>query len=337
MRKYSKKIKQEVENNIPNLKASIKEKIEWNLIKQNNMQNLQTQVKSKNQTKTKTFNFRFAFISFACVVVLCLAIILPIAFSNGNSTPSTYYVTIDVNPSIRLEIDKNDKVTNQYGLNKDGVILLYKENLVGKTAEEATEIIVNKLNTAGFLDANNEIKLYVKDNYGKESKSKEKSYKDTIQQHLETTHKQIDLRILEKNELEEIDYFYNNNHISEYKNELVNDFKEKLIEQANIKLQFISTLSTMLEYFVINENTQIENFDIILNMMLEFCNKYYISIDADFETYSNINEFYQELLNSKQDLEQIVAEIIEGENENTYADSLKDLFELVEEDLYKEN
>lgn len=68
----------------------------------------------------------------------------------GVSYASDYVVFIDVNPSVRLDVSGGDVVTAQKGMNKDGVVLLYKENLVGKNIDEAATYLIEKWTRRGL-------------------------------------------------------------------------------------------------------------------------------------------------------------------------------------------
>ncbi len=81
--------------------------------------------------------------------------------SCGNDAPESTRVTIDVNPSFELIVDEDKKVVSVTALNDDASVLLYGEALVGKTAEEATEIIVNLTVKAGYIDSETEQKVSI--------------------------------------------------------------------------------------------------------------------------------------------------------------------------------
>jgi len=60
-------------------------------------------------------------------------------------------VTVDINPSIELMVDKDNKVVSATALNDDGSVLLVGEAVVGKTPEEATELIISLATDTGYL------------------------------------------------------------------------------------------------------------------------------------------------------------------------------------------
>ena len=52
-------------------------------------------------------------------------------------------VTVDINPSIEIIVDEDDKVVSVTALNDEGNIIIVGETIVGKTVEEAVNIIVS--------------------------------------------------------------------------------------------------------------------------------------------------------------------------------------------------
>ena len=68
------------------------------------------------------------------------------------------FVSLDINPSIELVLDKNDKVISAYGANEDGQVLLYQESgIVGESVEKAVEKITSLAVELGYLDENNKV------------------------------------------------------------------------------------------------------------------------------------------------------------------------------------
>lgn len=68
------------------------------------------------------------------------------------------FVTMDINPSVELTLDKNNKVLSVYGGNEDGQVLLYnEESLVGLDVEKAVEKITSLAVKYGYLDENNKV------------------------------------------------------------------------------------------------------------------------------------------------------------------------------------
>ena len=89
--------------------------------------------------------------SLAAVVIVGVA---GFALLNNNKTPQVKpkaLVSVDVNPSIELVVDEDNKVISVKGKNDDGIMILYGEVVIGKTLDEALELIISLENEAGFL------------------------------------------------------------------------------------------------------------------------------------------------------------------------------------------
>lgn len=68
------------------------------------------------------------------------------------------YVSMDINPSVELTLDKNNKVVSVYGANEDGQVLLYGEaSLVGMDVEAAVDKITALAIELGYIDENNKV------------------------------------------------------------------------------------------------------------------------------------------------------------------------------------
>lgn len=95
-------------------------------------------------------------------LILTAAILLSAVAMNSCGSKSevpaggTTRITFDVNPSVELIVDGNDKVVSVTALNDDGSILIAGEAIVGKTAEEAAELLVTLSVETGYLSEGNE-------------------------------------------------------------------------------------------------------------------------------------------------------------------------------------
>ena len=68
---------------------------------------------------------------------------------------SKTYVGIDINPSVNLVIGEDGKVESVEAANEDAQVMLYGEVIVGKTAEEAFELIAQLAVDCGYLTEEN--------------------------------------------------------------------------------------------------------------------------------------------------------------------------------------
>lgn len=102
-------------------------------------------------------------------------------------------ITVDINPSIELIVDEENKVVSVTALNDDGNIIIVGETFVGKSAEEAVALIVSIANETGYLvkgeisASENEIEISVS---GDETAQKElyNSIKKEVEKVISTNH-----------------------------------------------------------------------------------------------------------------------------------------------------
>ncbi len=63
------------------------------------------------------------------------------------------YISLDINPSVELGLNKFDKVVKAEGINKDGEILLKENNIKNMSAEEAIEKLALGAKEKGYIQA----------------------------------------------------------------------------------------------------------------------------------------------------------------------------------------
>lgn len=94
-------------------------------------------------------------LSFALCLCLLVGMALPLAScKKSEPTPpeGTYTrMTVDINPSVEFMVDDQNKVVSVTALNDDGSILIAGEAFVGKTPEEATQLVIRLATDAGYL------------------------------------------------------------------------------------------------------------------------------------------------------------------------------------------
>ena len=314
-------IKSEIRKKAPNLSSQIINRIDW--------QNVE-----KSNHKKVNFVTKFVF-SGACLLVLLLSVVLPIALKHNS--PTEYAVTLEVNPCIKLVADKNDIVTKQIGLNEDGSIFLYKENLIGLNIDQASRIVIEKLNKFGFLTETMSIKVTYLD--GKEYKSKQDLICKDLNNYL-TEFGNFQLNMMDDDAFDEIENYYRDNNISEYEKNLFENFRNKLFDICQIKIEDMESLLQNLNNanYVVDKDDQIENFTLV-NEMNAFGKKYNYKFDFNLEcvTYHDIYGFAEELEDDIEDIQEALGDMLDGADEDDFADALDDLFDLVEEILYQED
>ena len=90
------------------------------------------------------------------LLLLCSMLLSVFAFTSCGKDPkpeegTVSRMTVDINPSVEFMIDDQNKVISVTALNDDGSILIVGESFIGKTPEEATELVVKLASEAGYL------------------------------------------------------------------------------------------------------------------------------------------------------------------------------------------
>ncbi len=95
-------------------------------------------------------------ISFAAVLLLAVigsaALFGDRVFIPGGMNP-TFFVTLDINPSVELAVNRRQRVVAAEGLNTDGERLLSKLHVVGREFKGAIEAIGQQAERVGYLRA----------------------------------------------------------------------------------------------------------------------------------------------------------------------------------------
>ena len=89
------------------------------------------------------------------IFLLCTLLLTAVLFTScSNAKPEEGCVTrmtVDINPSVEFMIDDQNKIVSVTALNDDGSILIVGEAFVGKTPEEAVELMVTLASDTGYL------------------------------------------------------------------------------------------------------------------------------------------------------------------------------------------
>ena len=90
-----------------------------------------------------------------CAFLVCAMLVSSLVLvSCGGDRPTEGTVTrmtVDINPSVEFMIDDENKVISATALNDDGSIILVGEAFVGKTPEEAVELMLTVATETGYL------------------------------------------------------------------------------------------------------------------------------------------------------------------------------------------
>ena len=92
---------------------------------------------------------------FISIFLLFAIMLSALSFTScSNAKPeegSVTRMTVDINPSVEFMIDDQNKIVSVTALNDDGSILIVGEAFVGKTPEEAIEMMVRLASDTGYL------------------------------------------------------------------------------------------------------------------------------------------------------------------------------------------
>ena len=91
--------------------------------------------------------------SFAAAVVFFLVLFSAMSGIWGGDRAVAAYVSIDINPSVELGVNKQEHVVSARGLNADGETLLQGISYQGKPIADVTRSLVEKANEKGYLAA----------------------------------------------------------------------------------------------------------------------------------------------------------------------------------------
>lgn len=97
------------------------------------------------------------------ILTLVLAVGMCLGFTACGSSEESAgkaetLVMLDINPSIELTIDENEKVVSVYGANEDGQVLLYQQTgIVGADIEKAVQKITDLAIELGYVSSDNKV------------------------------------------------------------------------------------------------------------------------------------------------------------------------------------
>lgn len=312
-----------------------------------------SQFEKKNAPAAKSSNgFKWATAVLSVALIAMIAVLAPIIAKTskpgksgktpGVSYASDYVVFIDVNPSVRLDVSGGDVVTAQKGMNKDGVVLLYQENLVGKNIDEATTYLIEKMDEAGLVKDKGKVKISVADKKtGKRIDEKQRHALEVVNNLFKNKNKDVSAMILSDKEIDAIEDYYDNNNVGEYEKQMIDDFKDKLIVAINEKIRRIESLLGMLDKEGLSESERkVKKLDQndAEKAALEAIKVYCADYKVNYHEVANdeIAEFYDDLLDKKKDLRECIDDINNPDGDDSYGEILSDLLEIVKEELFEQ-
>lgn len=312
-----------------------------------------SQFEKKNAPAAKSSNgFKWATAVLSVALIAMIAVLAPIIAKTskpgkppktpGVSYASDYVVFIDVNPSVRLDVSGGDVVTAQKGMNKDGVVLLYQENLVGKNIDEAATYLIEKMDEAGLVKDKGKVRISVADKKtGKRIDEKQRHALEVINNLFQNKNKDVSAMILSDKEIDAIEDYYDNNNVGEYEKQMIDDFKDKLIVAINEKIRRIESLLGMLDKEGLSESERkVKKLDqndkekAALEAIKVYCADYKVNYHE--VANDEIAEFCEELLDKKKDLLECIDDIKNPDGDDSYGEILSDLLEIVKEELFEQ-
>ncbi len=312
-----------------------------------------SQFEKKNAPAAKSSNgFKWATAVLSVALIAMIAVLAPIIAKTskpgkspktpGVSYASDYVVFIDVNPSVRLDVSGGDVVTAQKGMNKDGVVLLYQENLVGKNIDEAATYLIEKMDEAGLVKDKGKVRISVADKKtGKRIDEKQRHALEVVNNLFKNKNKDVSAMILSDNDIDAIEDYYDNNNVGEYEKQMVDEFKAKLLLAIEKKIGKIENLLGMLDKEGLSESERkVKKLDQndAEKAALEAIKVYCADYKVNYHEVANdeIAEFYDDLVDKRKDLLECIDDINNPDGDDSYGEILSDLLEIVKEELFEQ-
>lgn len=304
-----------------------------------------SQFEKKNAPAAKSSNgFKWATAVLSVALIAMIAVLAPIIAktSKPKSYASDYVVFIDVNPSVRLDVSGGDVVTAQKGMNKDGVVLLYQENLVGKNIDEAATYLIEKMDEAKLIK-DKEVRISVADKKtGKRIDEKQRHALEVVYNLFQNKNKDVSAKILTDKEIDDIEDYYDNNNVGQYEIDMIKEFKESLLRAIDKKIEDIDKLCEMLNNEGLSESERkvkdLENGTneekAIFNAIVHYCA--YYKVNYHEVANDEIAEFYEDLVDKRKDLLECIDDIKNSDGDDSYGKILSDLLEIVKEELFEQ-
>lgn len=304
-----------------------------------------SQFEKKNAPAAKSSNgFKWATAVLSVALIAMIAVLAPIIAktSKPKSYASDYVVFIDVNPSVRLDVSGGDVVTAQKGMNKDGVVLLYQENLVGKNIDEAATYLIEKMDEAGLVKENGKVKISVADKKtGKRIDEKQRHAVDVVNNLFKNKNKDVSAMILSDKDIDAIEDYYDTDNVGEYEKQMVEEFKAKLLLAIDKKIGDINKLCEMLNNAGLSESERkVKNLDqndaekSLYEKIQLYCADY--KLNWNEVKKDKIKEFYKDIDEKREKLEDCIEDIEISDGDDSYGEILSDLLEIVKEELFEQ-
>ena len=308
-----------------------------------------SQFEKKNAPAAKSTNgFKWATAVLSVALIAMIAVLAPIIAKTskpgkspntpGVSYASDYVVFIDVNPSVRLDVSGGDVVTAQKGMNKDGVVLLYQENLIGKNIDEAATYLIEKMDEAGLVKDKGKVRISVADKKtGKRIDEKQRHALEVVNNLFQNKNKDVSAMILSDKDIDAIEDYYDNNNVDEYEKQMIDDFKKRLLDAINTKIGRIEEIKALLDE--LDKNRRVKDLDndaekSLYEKIQLYCADY--KLNWNEVKKDKIKEFYEDIDEKREKLEDCIEDIEISDGDDSYGEILSDLLEIVKEELFEQ-
>lgn len=308
-----------------------------------------SQFEKKNAPAAKSSNgFKWATAVLSVALIAMIAVLAPIIAKTskpgksgktpGVSYASDYVVFIDVNPSVRLDVSGGDVVTAQKGMNKDGVVLLYQENLVGKNIDEAATYLIEKMDEAGLVKDKGKVRISVADKKtGKRIDEKQRHAVQVVNNLFKNKNKDVSAMILSDNEIDAIEDWYDTDNVGDYEKQMIDDFKKRLLDAINTKIGRIEEIKALLDE--LDKNRRVKDLDndaekSLYEKIQLYCADY--KLNWNEVKKDKIKEFYEDIDKKREKLEDCIEDIEISDGDDSYGEILSDLLEIVKEELFEQ-
>lgn len=308
-----------------------------------------SQFEKKNAPAAKSSNgFKWATAVLSVALIAMIAVLAPIIAKTskpdkpgktpGVSYASDYVVFIDVNPSVRLDVSGGDVVTAQKGMNKDGVVLLYQENLVGKNIDEAATYLIEKMDEAGLVKDKGKVRISVADKKtGKRIDEKQRHALEVVNNLFQNKNKDVSAMILSDKDIDAIEDWYDTDNVGEYEKQMIDDFKKRLLDAINTKIGRIEEIKALLDE--LDKNRRVKDLDndaekSLYEKIQLYCADY--KLNWNEVKKDKIKEFYEDIDEKREKLEDCIEDIEISDGDDSYGKILSDLLEIVKEELFEQ-
>lgn len=131
-------------------------------LKDNTYDYIKMEILMRKQTRKFNYKLRFAYTFAICIFMLISGI-------KGYSIyfDAVSFLSIDINPSIELSLNRFDRVIDSKAYNPDGKLILDNVNIKNKNYDEALEILMKSQILDSYIDNNSYISFTVQSNDSK--------------------------------------------------------------------------------------------------------------------------------------------------------------------------